>query len=379
MIYLDNAATSFPKAPGTAEAVTRFLLETGANAGRSSHKGAMEASSILFECREALAELFGIGESDRIIFTSNTTEALNTAVFGMITEGGTVLTSSMEHNSVMRPLRFLEKSRGIRILEFGSDRSGYPDMEDFRRLLGEKPDFLIITAASNVTGIISPFEEMAEEAAVRNIPVCVDGAQLAGHYPVNISDTKIDLFAFPGHKGLLGPTGTGGLYISERVNPVPLMFGGTGSRSSEEFQPDFLPDKYESGTPNIASIAGLLASVSFILKEGVERIRKKEEEITSFLTSGLQSVKGLSLVPSGQEHIKTPAVSVIHETLTVSEITRILDKNDIAVRMGLHCAPSAHRTVGTFDNGGTIRFSPGFFTTEEEIEKTIDILKGITE
>ncbi len=379
MIYLDNAATSFPKAPGTAEAVTRFLLETGANAGRSSHKGAMEASSILFECREALAELFGIGESDRIIFTSNTTEALNTAIFGMITEGSTVLTSSMEHNSVMRPLRFLEKNRGIRILEFGSDRSGYPDMEDFRRLLGEKPDFLIITAASNVTGIISPFEEMAEEAAGRNIPVCVDGAQLAGHYPVNISDTKIDLFAFPGHKGLLGPTGTGGLYISERVNPVPLMFGGTGSRSSEEFQPDFLPDKYESGTPNIASIAGLLASVRFILKEGVERIRKKEEEITSFLTSDLQSVKGLSLVPSGQEHIKTPAVSVIHETLTVSEITRILDENDIAVRMGLHCAPSAHRTVGTFDNGGTIRFSPGFFTTEEEIEKTIDILKGITE
>ncbi len=377
MIYLDNAATSFPKAPGTAEAVCDFLTGVGANSGRSSHKAAQKASSVLFNCREALAELLGVTESERIIFTSNTTESLNMALFGMIQDGDTVLTSSMEHNSVMRPLRFMEQTKGITVKTFEADSFGFPRMDNFRENLSLQPDFLVFSAASNVTGTIVPFREMAEEASKRNIPVCVDGAQLTGSYPVSLQDTKIDLFAFPGHKGLMGPTGTGGLYIGERVNPRPLLFGGTGSRSSEELQPDFLPDKYESGTPNIAGIAGLLRSVRFILDTGTEYIHRKEDAVTRMLIEGLQGLRGIRIYtpPRGAEH--SAVVSVTHDRKSVSDITEELERRDIAVRMGLHCAPAAHRITETFSTGGTVRFSPGFFTTENEITETIRIMKEI--
>ncbi len=377
MIYMDNAATSFPKAPGSADAVYNFLTKIGANAGRASHKAAREASAVVFNCREALAELLGVTESERIIFTSNTTEGLNLAINGMVQEGDTVLTSSIEHNSVMRPLRFLEKTRNITVIPFGADPFGFPDMRDFREKLSLKPRFLVFSAASNVTGVIVPFEEMAEEASKKGIPVCVDGAQVTGSYPVSLKDTQIDLFAFPGHKGLMGPTGTGGLYIGEKVNPVPLFSGGTGSRSSEEIQPDFFPDKYESGTPNIAGLAGLLESVRFIQKTGIEEIRRKENSHTKTLTEGLKSIPGLQVFVPEKESAHSAVISIIHDKLSVSDITRKLDERNVAVRMGLHCAPAAHKTIGTFHKGGTIRFSPGFFTTESDITETIRILKEV--
>lgn len=377
MIYLDNAATSFPKAPGVAFEVSRFLTDVGANAGRSSHKNARKSSRILFDCREALAEFLGVEDSARIVFTSNTTEGLNIAIHGMVKNGDTVLTSSIEHNSVMRPLRYLEKAKGITLLQFGADEYGYPDMKDFKRKMNLHPDFLIFSAASNVTGVIVPFEEMAETASKLGIPVCVDGAQLTGSYPVSLKETGIDLFSFPGHKGLMGPTGTGGLYIGERVNPLPLLRGGTGSKSSEEIQPDFLPDKYESGTPNIAGIAGLLRSVQFILETGISVIEEKENYLTKLLVEGLKDINGIRIFTSLDKHKHTPVVSITHNHYSISDITYKLDKHDIGVRMGLHCAPAAHRIIGTFATGGTVRFSPGYFTSEEEIEETVKIVREV--
>lgn len=371
MIYLDNAATSFPKAPGVAQSVSKFLTEIGANAGRASHSLARKSSSLIFNCRESLAELLGVVESERIIFTSNATEALNIAIIGMVKEGATVLTSFMEHNSVMRPLHFLEKTKGIKIIKFLSDSTGFPDIADFKEKLKIIPDLLVFTAASNVTGVISPFEEMASLAASEGITVCVDGAQLTGSYPVSLKNTQIDMFAFSGHKGLLGPTGTGGLYIRESVIPAPLFYGGTGSRSIEEVQPDFMPDKYESGTPNIAGISGLLESLNFLNQTGIEKVRKKENLLREMLISDLKGIPGLKLFNACGSIESTAVISLIHEEMSISEITLILDRKDIAVRMGLHCAPSAHRTIGTFDSGGTVRLSPGYFTTDEEIEETI--------
>lgn len=377
MIYLDNAATSFPKAPGTAAAVSKFLNKVGANSGRSSHPKARESSSIIFDCREILADFFGTPNSDRIIFTANATESLNIAIQGMVKEGSTVLTSSMEHNSVMRPLRFLEQTKKIKIVKFRGNRFGFPDLKDFQKKLKTKPDFLVFSAASNVTGVIVPFEEMSLTAAKEGIPVCIDGAQLAGSRKIDLKETGIDLFAFPGHKGLLGPTGTGGLYIGEKADPTPLFFGGTGSRSSEELQPSFMPDKYESGTPNIAGIAGLLESVKFINKTGIETITEKENMLTELLVRGLREINSINIFSPLEEHEHTAAVSISSSKISISELTLQLDKKEIAVRMGLHCAPAAHRTTGTFGSGGTVRLSPGYFTTEQEIEETIRIIREI--
>jgi cysteine desulfurase family protein len=375
MIYLDNAATSFPKAPGVAEAVSNFLVKIGANAGRSSHKGAIESSSILFNCREALAALFGVKKSERIIFTSNTTEALNIAIMGMLKPGSRVLTSSFEHNSVMRPLNFLKSRDKIEIIRFGCDNFGFPDMKDFKKKVATLPDLLIFSAASNVTGIILPFEEMAGLASSYNVPVCIDGAQLAGHCFLDIEQCGIDLFAFPGHKALLGPTGTGGLYIGAGVNPEPLCFGGTGSRSDREVQPDFMPDKYESGTPNIAVIAGLLESVNFILKTGTDQIEKRESEALFALADGLKNINGLNIFMSDSCKRVSPVISFTHNTKSISDIARSLDLNEVAVRMGLHCAPSAHKAIKTFDKGGTVRLSPGYFTSRSDIDDALYIIK----
>ena len=377
MIYLDNAATSFPKAPGTAAAVSRFLNEVGANSGRSSHPQARESSSIIFNCREILADFFGNLNSDRIVFTSNATESLNIAIQGMVREGATVLTSSIEHNSVMRPLRFLEQTRGIKILKFSADRFGFPDLKDFQDKLKVKPDFLVFSAASNVTGVIVPFEEMSLAATGAGIPVCVDGAQLAGSRKINLTETGIDLFAFPGHKGLLGPTGTGGLYIGEKADPAPLFFGGTGSRSSEELQPSFMPDKYESGTPNIAGIAGLLESVGYINKIGIDKITERENMLSGLLIEGLKGIDDMDIFSPLDEHDHTAVVSINSSRMSISDLTLHLDRKEIAVRMGLHCAPAAHRTLGTFEAGGTVRLSPGYFTTEQEIEETLNIIREI--
>ena len=377
MIYLDNAATSFPKAPGVPEAVYDFLKNIGANSGRSSHSLARKASSIVFETREKLGQLFNVRDETRIIFTSNATEALNTTIMGLVKEGESVITSSMEHNSVIRPLRVLESVNDVKLWKIKSDKFGNPDLKDFDQLLKKKPNHLIFTACSNVTGTIFPFEEMAEKAKKIGANVILDASQIAGFIPIDFEKSAFDVICFPGHKSLLGPTGTGVFILKEGVDFTPLKYGGTGSRSHLEHQPEFLPDKFESGTLNIAGIAGLNKALEFIEETGMDNIRFQKGNLTNQLIYGLQQFPDLEIFSPIDSKIQAGVISIVPHNMKLSQFTYELDRKEIAVRMGLQCAPLAHQTIGTFNYGGTIRITPGCFNSKEEIEITLELIADI--
>lgn len=385
MIYLDNAATSFPKAPGVAEALVRVINSPVGNPGRSSHSAGRQADKILFETRELLAQLFMVDDSSRFIFTANATQALNTVVLGYCKNGvGPVLVSSMEHNSVMRPLRYLEERYGVRVETFASleESGGYPDIVDFENKIKHlHPRMVVSSGASNVSGVVFPVRDLCRIARENGIPICIDGAQLAGEAIVDLGEWRPDFFCFSGHKGLLGPSGTGGFYIADPGSLDPLMFGGTGSRSSQDIQPEFLPDKFESGTPNIVGVAGLNAALKFLLEKGVSELADRRDLICRRLIKGLCSQACFKVIGDRDKYLSTAIVSLSlcdspGQQRSLSELTEVLDTKDVAVRMGYHCAPGAHRSLKTFESGGTIRFSPGCFTTNQEIDQVIDILTG---
>lgn len=376
LIYLDNGATSFPKAPGVAEAVRDNLLTCGTS-GRASYEEALEGSRILYGCRRNLAELFSVKDSSRIVLNSGTTESLNTILKGFLKKGMKVLTSSCEHNSVMRPLRRLEREGIITVERFSSLPDGQADRNSFAACTARRPDLIVLSHSSNVSGAVYPLKEMAEIARSAGIPLCVDGAQSAGHDEIDLTALGVDFYCFSGHKGLLGPAGTGGFYIREVMEINPLTEGGTGSLSEEEEQPDFIPDRYESGTRNLPGYAGLAASTAFILKTGAENIGIHEKELAAAMIEGLTSIKGIKVVGPEDMEVRNSVVSFYHERVDVSDLAEALDEAEIAQRMGLHCAPSTHRTLGTFDRGGTIRFSPGYFNCMEDIEKAVETVKDI--
>ncbi len=377
MIYLDNAATSWPKAPGTAEAVAGTLARPMGNPGRSSHEAGIQADRILFELREALAGLFGLEDSGSIVLNSGATESLNTVLKGFLKPGMRVLTSSMEHNAVMRPLHQMVRERMIGVSRFASrPENGQPDMKDLEKKLSEKPDLLVLTAASNVCGAVFPLEEIASLAHRRGIPVCVDAAQAGGETPLLPGKWNIDYLCFAGHKGLLGPAGTGGFYIKDPESLHPLISGGTGSRSREEEQPEHMPDRFESGTPNIPGLAGLLHSVNFLAASEEQR-READKNFKSFL-SRLRETGGIRIIGrpgSETEKHYTRLLSILPERRSLTELTAHMDRCGIALRSGLHCAPAAHRSLGTFTAGGTLRISPGLFTTGDELDIFIDRLR----
>ncbi|MBA3036716.1 MAG: aminotransferase class V-fold PLP-dependent enzyme [Desulfobacterium sp.] len=367
-IYFDNAATSWPKPPGILEAISDFNEIIGANPGRSAHRRSIEAARIVYTAREKMASLVGVSDPLRIIFTKNATEAINLVILGLLNPGDHVITSGMEHNSVMRPLRYLE-SRGVELTVASCSGLGELDPDDVRRSIKKNTRAVIVTHASNITGTIMPIEDLALVAHNNGILFCVDAAQTAGNLPVNVEKTGIDLFCFTGHKSLLGPQGTGGLYIKKDLEKYikPLIRGGTGSRSEFEDQPDFLPDCYESGTPNTIGLAGLAAGIEFVLSTGLEKIRKKEVHITGLFLKGLQDIKGVRLYGDPDPQKRTSVVSFTIDGISPSEAAFELDERfSILSRPGLQCAPAAHRTIGTFPEG-TIRFSFGPFTTEDEI------------
>jgi cysteine desulfurase family protein len=374
MIYLDNAATSFPKAPGVADAVKHFLTEIGANAGRSSYQSARQSSRLIYQTRKLLAKLLQVDNSERICLTMNTTHALNTAIKGLVKENDLIITSPLEHNSVMRPLRWLEKSKNIS-LKFFSIINDQVDFASLEVLLKQNPAFLVFTAASNVNGLVLPYKQIAELAHSYNIPVILDAAQALGSLPVKGDD--FDIVCFPGHKGLLAPMGTGGLYVNKNIELQSLMQGGTGSHSSEELQPEEYPDHLESGTPNLPGIAGLKTALEFIAATGIAAIKQKKSDLTSLLLNGLLQINQLTV--HSPRHIDKQAgvVSFTSDRYSVSELAWKLDSAQIACRMGLHCAPSAHRFLNTFSGGGTLRLSPGFFNSESEVMQVIDLLKEI--
>ena len=374
MIYLDNAATSFPKAPGVADAVSRFITDIGANAGRSSYSTARQSSRIIYQIRKLLAKLLNTDNSSNICFTMNTTQALNIALKGIVKPGFKVLISPYEHNSVMRPLRQLESQMNIS-LDFIEIIDYDIDWQHLQNQLEQKPDLLIFTAASNVNGYLLPYNKIARMAHEFDIPVILDAAQVLGSNPVNAKD--FDIICFPGHKGLLGPMGTGGLYVSDSISLLSLMPGGTGSRSSSEYQPDEMPDLLESGTPNLPGLAGLQVSLQFILDTGIDAIAARKLQLTSQLIQELAEIDGIIIHSPVDPKLQAGVVSFTSLRYSISDLAWELDKADIACRMGMHCAPAAHKQLGTYEQGGTLRLSPGYFNTSAEIDSAVKLLKDL--
>ena len=354
------------------------MRHVGANPGRSGHRLSIEAGRILIETREALAELFQIEDPLRICFAKNATEALNLAILGRLRFGDHCITSSMEHNSVMRPLRALEKG-GVEVTIIPCSPHGELNPQEVEKVIKKNTRLIVITHASNVVGTLMPITEVGKIARDNGIPLCIDAAQSAGAYPIDVKKMNVDLLAFTGHKSLCGPQGTGGLYIREGLEErlEPLMRGGTGSRSEFQEQPDFIPDKYESGTPNTVGLAGLGAGVRFCLAQGVARIRQKEQQMTQQLIDGLQSIPGVCLYGCGDAERQVAICSFAIIGLSPSEITMELDEEfAIMSRPGLHCAPAAHQTIGTFPQG-TVRLSAGYFTTEDDITFALEAVGKI--
>jgi cysteine desulfurase family protein len=367
MIYLDNAATSWPKPAGVARSVSAALTRCAGNPGRTSHHLAMDAAALIQECRENLAQLFRITNPLRICFTSNATEALNLAIKGLLSPGDHAICSSMEHNSVWRPLTALVE-RGVEFSIAEADSSGVVDVAAVERLLRPNTKLIAIIHASNVNGAIQPVAAIGALVRARGIPFLVDASQSAGAIPIDVQAMRIDLLAFPGHKGLLGPQGTGGLYVSEAVNLRPLKEGGTGSESNSAHQPLFYPDRLESGTLNLPGIAGLNESAHYLLRKGVETIALKEAMRTKRLLASLAKIEGVAVYGPPVELPRAPVVSFNLLGMDPVCVAAELEKRaDIACRPGWHCAALAHRTQGTQETG-TVRFSPGSFTTMTEID-----------
>jgi cysteine desulfurase/selenocysteine lyase len=370
-IYLDNAATSFPKPEAMLAAMINYSQTIGASPGRSGHGLSIDAGRVVFETREMLARFFNIEDPLRIAFTKNVTEAINIVLFGLLKKGDHVVTTSMEHNSVMRPLRFLQ-SKGVELSVIPCSPQGELDPGDIKRGLRKNTKIMVLTHASNVTGTIMPVEEIGKIIRAReDVLLCVDAAQTAGALPIDVKKMSIDFLAFTGHKSLYGPQGTGGLYVRKGLDQkiAPLMRGGTGSRSEFEDQPDFMPDKYESGTPNAIGLAGLGAGVTFILEQTIEAIRAKEERLTSRFLDQLRALKDhVTLYGPSDAAKQTAVVSFNLKNITPSDAALYFEEKwGILCRPGLHCAPAAHKTIGTFSQG-TVRFSFGFFHSENDID-----------
>jgi cysteine desulfurase family protein len=371
-IYMDNAATSWPKPEETLTAMADYARSVGANPGRSGHRMSVDAGRVIFDTREAVAELFGVTNPLQIIFTKNATEALNIAIFGLLKPGDHVITSGMEHNSVMRPLRAMEK-RGVELSVVPCSPSGEMSPDDVDRAIKKTTRAIYLTHASNVTGTIMPISKVGKIARKKEVLFCIDAAQTAGVIPISVEEMSIDLLAFTGHKSLFGPQGTGGLYIRNGLEGEisPLTMGGTGSRSESQEHPDFLPDKFESGTPNSIGIAGLGAGIQFIRRTGIESIRKKEQELTAMLIDGIASITGTTLHGCLDPERQTAVLSFNIEGMSPAEVALALDEEfNIMSRPGLQCAPAAHQTMGTFSEG-TVRLSPGYFLEKADIEKCI--------
>ncbi|MGI6549418.1 MAG: aminotransferase class V-fold PLP-dependent enzyme [Syntrophomonadales bacterium] len=376
MTYLDNAATSYPKPEGVYRAMDNFNRQMGGNPGRGASRWTMTSNSIVSETREALASLFNISDSTRIAFCLNITEALNTGLKGILKPGDHVITTSMEHNAVARPLMALQQ-RGVEWSAVNCGSDGSLDPDDIRCAIRHNTRMICMLHASNVTGTIMPIRDVGMIAKEHDLLFMVDSAQTAGLLSLDVEEYCIDLLAFTGHKGLLGPQGTGGLYVRPGIKIEPLKEGGTGSLSEELAQPQFMPDHLESGTPNTPGIAGLGAGLDFLHSVGLENIRNHEKRLTEVLIRGLQEIDRVVVYGPIEADQRTAVVSFNIEGVDCGEVSLKLDHEyGIVTRSGLHCAPLAHRTIGTLIQG-SCRLSPGYFSTEEDIEKTIQAVYRI--
>lgn len=376
-IYLDNAATSFPKPEAVYAAVDRTLRHLGASPGRGGHRLALEAGRALFEARETVGEFFGIADSARIAFTASATESLNFALFGLLRPGDRVVTSTMEHNAVTRPLRVLQ-DRGVTVVKVPADRQGFIDPAAIRAACAERTRLVVLSHCSNVTGTLQPIEEIGPWCRREGVYFLVDAAQSAGLFPIDVEAMGIDLLAVPGHKGLLGPPGTGCLYVRPGLELTPLIYGGTGGNSHSDLPPEAMPERLEAGTLNAPGLAGLRAGIDFVRREGCAAIRMREADLMERLIRGLREIAGVELYGPLDPRLHGGALSFNLAGRDPAEVGFLLDRDHgIFVRVGLHCAPDAHRTIGTFPRG-TVRVSPGCFTSFEEIEHLLAAVAVLT-
>ncbi len=351
-------------------------IRRAGNPGRSGHALSIRSARDLFVARERLAEMFGTKDSSRFIFTENATYALNQAVKGILRPGDHVVTTSMEHNSVMRPLRRMEES-GVSVTVVPADRTGVVSANAVAAAIGGKTRLVAVVHASNVSGAIQPVAEIVRAARKAGAFTLVDAAQTAGSLPFSLAKVPVDLLAVSGHKGLLGPQGTGFLYVREGVPLVPLVEGGTGSRSESDHQPDFYPDALESGTRNSVGIAGLAVSLRWLLRTGVETVRRKERELLGVLLEGMEKIPGVSVFGPKDPARRISLVSFLVEGMDPAAVGMRLEREfGILVRSGLHCSPNSHRTLGTFPEG-TVRVSPGPFNTAKDISRFLAALRRI--
>lgn len=377
MIYLDNAATSGKKPDEVYEAVLDALKNASGNPGRSGHQVSLRAGHIVNEARLKCARLIGAEEAERIVFGGNATDALNTAIMGIASGCRHIITSSMEHNSVARPLEYLRK-RGVKISKIRTSVDFGTDPDEIRRAITKDTGLVVINHVSNVTGTVNDIEAIGKVCREKGIPFLVDASQSIGALPIDVRAMNIDMLAFPGHKSIMGPQGTGALYIRKGIEISPLKRGGTGSRSELLDQPEDMPDRFESGTLNVPGIAGLCAGIDFINSVGIGNIEEKERKLTEMLIEGLEMIDKVKVFAPAAGLKRGSVMSMTLEGMDPQDVGMILDEAfDIAVRAGLHCAPDAHSSIGTLESGGTVRISPGYFTSEEEIASCVDAVRNI--
>lgn len=377
VIYLDNAATTWPKPEAVYQAIDSFNRHLGANPGRGSNKRTLEAGMVLLDTREALARLFNIKDSCQIVYTANITEALNLGIKGLLKPGDHVITTSMEHNSVARPLYALRAQGVIDLTVVNCNQEGILDPDDMQTAIRPNTRLIVMMHASNLVGTIMPIAEVGKIARENGILFMVDSAQTAGVLPIDVDKDSIDLLGFTGHKGLLGPQGTGGLYIRPGLELQQLKEGGTGSFSDLLEQPAVFPDRYESGTQNGPGIAGLGAGLSYISDRGLASIRTHEQYLTDLFITGLSEIPGVIVYGPQDSKKQTAVISINIKGLDCGELSMLLDHEyGIITRSGLHCTPLAHRTIGTLELG-TCRFSPGLFTTDNDIYTAIKAVHAI--
>ena len=375
MLYFDNAATTWPKPEEVYRAHDQALRQ-GGNAGRGVNQASLAAGRILFRTRDSLARLFNVKERERIIFTQNVTESLNLALQGLLNPGDHVLVSSLEHNAVIRPLEYL-KSRGINYSVVPCSPEGELDLRLCKQFIKPETKLLCFTHASNVLGAILPVHELGRLAREHQLLFMVDAAQSAGIIPLDVEEMNIDLLAFTGHKGLLGPPGTGGLFVREGIVLRPLIYGGTGTHSASLSQPELWPEGLESGTRNVPGLAGLNAGVEYLLARGIASLRRHELELMNLLLAGLASIPGIKILGPREPEKRVGLVSCVFSHHSADKISFLLDRNyDIITRAGLHCAPLAHKTAGT-EKQGALRISLGIYHTEEDIKALLAALQEI--
>ena len=372
-VYLDNAATSHPKPECVLEAVRAAMTEFNANPGRSGHRRALEAARAVLAAREAVAAMLGAADPFCVAFAFNCTDALNLAIKGVLRAGDHVISTLLEHNSVLRVLLEMLRREEIELTLLAPRPDGFIDPEDVRRALRKNTRLIAVTQASNVTGAIQPVAAVGQIARDAGVAFLVDGAQALGAMPVDVNALCCNLYAFPGHKSLLGPQGTGGLYIDPELDLAPLREGGTGSSSESMLQPTERPERYESGTLNLPGIAGLGAGAQYV-RQGLSQIFMREREVTTALYEGLREIAGVTVYSPDEEAARAGIVSFNAGDFTSSQAADYLDREGIAVRGGLHCAPGAHRFLGTLQRGA-VRASVGHATSFEDVEALLQAVK----